>query len=546
MGGNMKQNEKDYEFMLKVKEAYEASSESGEGSIRSVAIKLDLSRTKVRKILVTLGVIKNNITDKALFLKEQGMTLEEIADEMGLSMATVSTYLPYDTILYNGEEKSYNAVIIDRYRKRNKISVEAQVHNSSKNISIYEDEDMRERENKIYKLHLELNMDGADMEVLKKYGKVKSGISRDILVPSNITLHALHYVIQRAFGWQNSHLHHFELPDKLFDEMTYNRFLIWSRYCGVYFRFPNEDMDEVYWDDDYDGEVSIRTWYRKKYSGIYQYHGVSEHFMEAKMSVSNFIETTKQITVIPPFEMWSNMSESERRKPAIRTLEEASCDEVDTIFSNGGTRELLERLKVSELFSERDAEPVSEKFITDIYEKEANNYQEFLSLRKAMVEGNEYEYWRKMTKINGIAPPITKTLFYKYDYGDGWKVKIDLEDVYYSDSAWDHPNKEGFVTVAVTKEQVYDDQMPLYRSGEIIEGELAEQICMMIANCRPICIAADGLPVIDDVGGMGGYCNLLLALHGKDNTQFETAEEAQEWASGMGWNGRMNKPEKIL
>ncbi len=546
VGDNMKQNEKDYEFMLKVKEAYEASSEGGEGSIRSVAIKLDLSRTKVRKILVTLGVIKNNITDQALFLKEQGMTLEEIADEMGLSMATVSTYLPYDTILYNGEEKSYNAVIIDRYRQRNKNSVEAQVHNSNKNISIYEDEDMRERQNKIYKLHLELNMDGVDMEVLKKYGKVKSGISRDILVPSDITLHALHYVIQRAFGWQNSHLHHFELPNEIFEKMTDNHFLKWADYCGIYFRFPNEDMDDVYWDDDYSGDVCIKTWYRKKYSGLYQYHGISEHLMEARQAVSNFMENTKQITVMPPFAVWMTLSEAERRNPVVKLLNEATCDEIDAVFSDGSIRELLERLKLSELLAEDELKPVSEDFIMDTLDRAAESYSDFVKLHNAMIEGEEYEYWRGMTKINGTVHPITKTLLYQYDYGDGWEVKIDIEDVYYSDSEWDHPNKAGYIVPAMTKEQVYDEQTPLYRNGEIIEGELAEQIRMMIVNCRPICIAADGLPVIDDVGGMCGYCNLLLALHRKDNTQFETAEEAKEWVSGMGWNGRMNKPEKIL
>ncbi len=542
----MKQNEKDYEFMLEVKEAYEASSEGGEGSIRSVAIKLDLSRTKVRKILVTLGVIKNDITDKALFLKEQGMTVEEIADEMGLSMATVSTYLPYDTILYNGEEKSYNAVIIDRYRQRNKNSVEAQVYNSNKNISIYEDEDMRERQNKIYKLHLELNTDSADVEVLKKYGKVKSGISRDILVPSDITLHALHYVIQRAFGWQNSHLHHFELPNEIFEKMTDNRFLKWADYCGIYFRFPSEDMEDVYWDDNYNGDVSIKTWYRRKYSDIYQYHGTSEHLMEARHAVLDFIDNTEQITVMPPFDVWMVLSEEERRKPTIKTLDEATCDDMDMVLESGGTRELLERLRLSELLAENEIKPIPEGFVNDTLARVAENYPDFVALHNEMTEGNEHEYWRRMTQINGTAHPITKTLLYQYDYGDGWEIKIDIEDTYYSDSAWDHPNKEGFVTVAVTKEQVYDDQMPLYRSGEIIEDELAEQIRMMIVNCRPICIAADGLPVIDDVGGVGGYCNLLLALHGKDNTQFETAEEAKEWAAGMGWNGRMNKPEKIL
>lgn len=46
-------NERDYEFMLKIKSAFEKSQEGEVGSIRSVAKDFNLSRTKVRKILVT-------------------------------------------------------------------------------------------------------------------------------------------------------------------------------------------------------------------------------------------------------------------------------------------------------------------------------------------------------------------------------------------------------------------------------------------------------------------------------------------------------------
>lgn len=545
-GGAMEHNEKDYEFMLKVKEEYEASGEGSEGSIRSVAVKLNLSRTKVRKILVTLGVIKNEITNQALMLKQRGMSLEEISDEMGLSMATVSTYLPYDNILYNGEEKSYNAIVIERYRQRNKNSVEAQVYTSNKKINVYEETNMKERDNKIYKLHLELNTEGAEMDVLKKYGKVKTGISRDVLVPSNITLHAVHYVIQRAFGWQNSHLHHFELPKDIFDEMTDNRFEKWSDYCGIYFRFPSEDMEDLYWDDDYDGSTSIKTWFRKKYTGLYQYHGISEHLMEAKYAIDTFVNDNAQIEVTPSFDVWMSMTEQERQKPVNKKLSDVTCDEMDMFFGNVGSRELLERLKVSDIFAEGNVEPIPENFVEEKLANYSDHFHEFIKLRQALKKGNEYDYWRRMTQINGTTHPITKTLLYQYDYGDGWEVRIDIEDIFYSDSEWDHPNKAGYIVLAVTNEQAHDEQTPLYRNGEIIEGELAEHIRTMIVKCRPICISADGLPVLDDVGGIDGYCNLLLALHEQDNSQFKNAEKAKEWSSGMGWNGRMNKPEKML
>lgn len=61
-------NERDYDFMERVREAYENSRDGVNGSIRAVAKDFNISRTKVRKILITLGVIESDITEKALVL----------------------------------------------------------------------------------------------------------------------------------------------------------------------------------------------------------------------------------------------------------------------------------------------------------------------------------------------------------------------------------------------------------------------------------------------------------------------------------------------
>lgn len=541
----MNENEQDYGFMLKVKDAYEKQG-SSEGSIRAVATGFGISRTKVRKILVTLGAIKSEITEKASELKAQGLTLEQIADEMGMSMATVSTYLPYNTVMYNGENQSANAGNIKRYRERLKAVSENQVHHTQ-NITKKWDEKMRERSNKIFKLHLELNTAGADFDALKKYGKVKVGLSRDILVPSDITLHSLHYVIQRLFGWQNSHLHHFELSDELFNKITENNFCKWADYCGTYFRFPSEDWEDIYWDDDYNGDVSVKTWFRRKYTAPYMYGGMSEHFMEARYNALKFINENKSIPVSPSFDEFMKMSAEKKRAQRIKEIEEVTCDEIDRLFGGASTAELLERLKLSELLTDEKSRIPTKAFMKKRLDSCVENVREFVDLHNDMVKDNGYEYWRKMNKWNGTAQPLTDELLYQYDYGDGWEVKITLEDIYYSDSSWDHPDKSGNIVASVTDEQAYDDQTPLYKNGEIIEGVLAEQIKIMITNNRPLCIAADGLPVLDDVGGVFGYCEMLLALHGKENRgAFDNAESAKEWSSGMGWFGRMNKPEKIL
>ena len=161
---------------------------------------------------------------------------------------------------------------------------------------------MSDQKYSVLKLRLSLNLEETDLKdrvVLNRYGKVKQGIIREVLVPADITLHALHYVIQRAFGWQNSHLHQYLLPEEVFQKMTggrnrpdeYGRTLYdgkltdWIDLCGVYFRFPCNDFEDIYWDDDYKQGVSIKTWFRKKYTAPYSYGGKWEHYAFANATV---------------------------------------------------------------------------------------------------------------------------------------------------------------------------------------------------------------------------------------------------------------------
>jgi hypothetical protein len=47
-------------------------------------------------------------------------------------------------------------------------------------------------------------------------------IWRDIIVPSNLTLENLHYVIQTAMGWNNDHHHHFIADNILYTDIADN------------------------------------------------------------------------------------------------------------------------------------------------------------------------------------------------------------------------------------------------------------------------------------------------------------------------------------
>lgn len=159
--------------------------------------------------------------------------------------------------------------------------------------SSWQREEEKIMENKIRKvddvicIHLELadsEAEGVDDPIVK-YGKAKKSISRDVLVPEDITLHSLHYVILKLFGWQNGHLHSSSLLEEDFAKLTDGRFDKYSKLCGVYFRFPTEDYEDLYWDDDYEEGRSFSTWLRSKYTGPYVYEGTGDYYLPNQYEV---------------------------------------------------------------------------------------------------------------------------------------------------------------------------------------------------------------------------------------------------------------------
>lgn len=89
-------------------------------SIRQIAIEFGLSHTKVRKILITYGVLEYKQTEKALKALKEGKTIKEIAKEWGCTENTVHNYLPYTKGVYGDEQASPNALKIRRWRKNRK------------------------------------------------------------------------------------------------------------------------------------------------------------------------------------------------------------------------------------------------------------------------------------------------------------------------------------------------------------------------------------------------------------------------------------------
>lgn len=473
----MAEDNPDYGYMHKVAAFYKVNNES----LKATAEYFGITRVKVRKILVTLGVISSDVSDQIIRLREDGLSVKEIADKLHFSVGTVSTYMPYSTVMYNGEKKSMNAIRLMRYRDRIDIAMKKTNHRkeSTKMAVTSEDKKVVSHKRKcdeVIRLHLEL-IDAYEVnnafdtesfpelgditETLHRYGEVRHGnhISRDILVPADIQLWALHYVIQKSFGWQNSHLHRFFLSDDRFAELTDNDDIKWATLVGFIFRDTCMDEDAEFWADDYSGG-SFNTWLRRKYTGPYtsgneeeSYHYILEKFH---------------------YESDGDVSIGERPQ-----------------------NELLERQLISSVITE------SGESIRD-YNEAVLRTRDALARLYEVKGGYFYE-----PDTRGI----TDELYYEYDFGDSWTVRI-------------------------TRERDCSDLLDCDR---ITQEGLDESYDKVRSTYRPVMIAKDGVDLVDDLGGYSMIPCFLRAINNdftQDNAIFSDRDDAIGWAKSQGWSTR--------
>ena len=359
------------------------------GSVKETADYLKTYPIKVRRVLITEGLWSSRTSQAIGTLWNQGMTVSEIAERLCLSEKNIQSYLPYTRGQYGGDNRSDTAVRSGIYRERMRIVANRQPVKKIHIESMMQKEGEISMENKMQKidnvicLHLELvdsEVEGADDPIVK-YGKTKKSISWDVLVPGDITLHSLHYVILKLFGWQNGHLHSFSLMEDDFEKLTDGRFDKYSKLCGVYFRFPTEDYEDLYWDDDYEEGRSFSTWLKSKYTGPYVYEGTGDYYVPNQYEVKRFCEHFSDMNV-----------------------KELSLQQIGKKIDLGGNpNNLLERLCLRDVLYVNSSENMG-KDIVDVSD----------------ICGRE-------------ATPVAHELVYEYDYGDGWEVRITVSDIAYTD-----------------------------------------------------------------------------------------------------------------
>lgn len=248
------------------------------------------------------------------------------------------------------------------------------------------------KDSKTLCLHLELEhnyMLDYEKRMLKRYGESSTGnsISRDIIIPSDMPLHNLHYAIQKLFGWQNSHLRRFYLPENIYNRLTQGTVKGWSDLVGILLQPPSEMEEDLFWDEDYKSG-SIGTWLRKKYTGPYVYGGSIEHTEAAREDVQDLLDKFSTIDVMESFsEYWERSKVDKDTKMRIikkAALIDLTLEEMHASLDIGNSTEnLLERLEVDKLLAAKGEDICAETLF-----------------------------------------PVTNELIYNYDFGSNWIVKI--------------------------------------------------------------------------------------------------------------------------
>lgn len=567
-------------------------------SVKKVVDNLKTNTIKVRRVLITEGLWESQTSRNVGVLHNAGKSVKEIAKDLCMSEKNVQSYLPYTRGEYGGV-KSLDAKRSDDYRKRmeqaaiNQVAIKGfegkellETFMSEKDNIIYfsernQKEKMEEQINprrvpNAYKLRVELvapyyyrtdenllDMMPEEEKEFLKLAKAEKGIIREVLINREMNLHAMHYMIQKLFGWQNSHLHHFSLSQGDFDKITKGKKIQeYLDLCGSVFLFPWAELNDQFWDDDYEEGQSFKSWLRSKYVHGYYDYSVENSFLRNIEHVRRFKDEYKK--------------ELKDEKMSIEDLRRM-C-----IFENDFNT-LIEGLLVCELFKgsgygkgsninqawekEQKAIIQEDRIIYDTmrandpeeYNAILEDMQELIDLRSNILNiesaihfGNAdrvRKFYKRDPKkvmeeqgemvnrlemylddyLSGGNPeviPFAEELYYNYDYGDDWYVRITC--------------MESYRAVDRFGNEFIDSE------GEAVSGDLIEKLQKVVLDMEPVCVMADGLNVMDDVGGLHGFYEFLRTLNSKEPGDLEEKENLRQWARGMGWTGRKSKAENML
>lgn len=490
-------------------------------SVDKTAAELKTSRIKVRRVLITENLWSSDLSRKIAELRKEGKSVKEIAEKLHYSVKNIEAFSPYKRGSYGGGKQSIYAARSKEYRQRMQVAAENQAGSSANAPKGYIR--IADIENEVgtfafqnrpiaIKIRIELDMSGCSeqqIDYLREYGKMEKSLSREVIVPSDITLHAMHYVIQQLFGWQNSYPHHFAFPSDVFKRVTQDSFARWCSLAGVYFRFPDSDTADLYWDEDYQADKSIKSWLRSKYTCPYKYGGLGDYYLENQRKICTFKQEH-------PFVKVENnngdvQSSFSAKLGRVVAIDKATMDEIrSSRVLAGSPTHLLERLTLLEYLKI----PNNDYFIEPLDEK-VQFLEDSIGTSLMMWDSVLEDIDNKHLLFDQIAAFSTVRMqgqsdSIHYFYDDVWRARISILDTYYKKD---------------------------------LNGDEQELLMKMVKTSAPVCVAADGLSVLDDVRGVPNFADFLCVIN-EDIADFR--RDYRELAKSLGWTGRKVKPQNML
>lgn len=599
----------DTELYRKIVSEYRKS-----GSVDITAKRCGTYPIKVRKVLITEGLWHSKRSDKINALRMRGYSVSEIAEDLHMDEKNVQYYLPY-TEKAMAREKTGGGERVRAFRDRNRNAARGSFdreqemnlrEKQKEQVSYPEKAVCRKKEQgqmretnahgsslraawSGYLLHAELvsaiydpEEDCEDIfegeenpEILRSLLKTRHGISRDLIVPGGMSLHQLSYALQKAFGFQNCHLHHFALPKKLLRQLTDDRTALWAEMCGVYLHAPvDEDFEDLYWDDDYREGKSPNAWMRSKYTGESDNYAVGETFIDTLRLMQeepgeyegNRNRVLERLKVQEIFDMQSlSVSATESWRRLLQENNRTSRTYLENCRGTYSYQSLEEGLSTLRFMREERHRIDYTLWLkkNGIREGVEGRPEELMEKIDQEIHELEHHLGPAMHAFDPPAMPVTDTLYYNYDYGDDWLIRITCREIY---TRWEQElnideeseklfERVGEVSVAreseierklvkyVLRKDFSDEYDYTDLDGNLANDALRFALIRAELNKEPVCVMAEGLPPVEDVGGISGLFEFLKAIHGEDA---EEAARMRQWARGLGWKEVRPRAEGLL
>ncbi len=289
------------------------------------------------------------------------------------------------------------------------------------------------------------------LQVLNDYAQGEEGIYRLVLVPATMDLRALHYVIQRAFGFYNRYNHQFVLSPKFF--RLYGG-VDYDRYCqlaGTLYRYPLSLPGDQDWDRSIlDAKSDQLSYFRNHYKEGKRNAMVGETFVQVKQAMNlDSLRPLPTGVYLPWYTPWQHIG------PVYELLERLSLQELLTLYpsdlalfekSPQAWLEIIEEKIAQVVHNWNDLPVLTRQYLLKmtkeltqkrarVQEAKEKTPQDFKAILELETQAKERRHWPELlfsTYLNPSLIPFTSCLYYRYGYDDderlGWCFEIELVD----------------------------------------------------------------------------------------------------------------------